>query len=139
MIFQLLKRLEADLWFVLDGVWYGFECRIAESTHDSMVLHLKLSYRHHFKDFVKYFPSFLKDVPDQFSCKLNVYFPKKYSKELKCGSKIVFTTDTMPEITQENLQEVQMRLINLRGISPRHEKNWNNVTSYEFKSGFEHL
>ncbi len=137
MILERLKRLETDVWFSFDGMTYGCQCFIDECTGETMTLHIH--YCPHVKNFYKLLPKFFSKNLKCIRSEVRVYFPKRFSRELNSGQKIILETYKKPIIMQEQLHEIQMKFIDLNGISPKYEQKWKNVLSYEFKSGFEHF
>lgn len=140
MIFELLKHLHADLWFCFDGFCYGCECMINECTKDSMNLVLRPEYIRKCSSVLKQLPLLFQNPSAPLSrAELHVYFPRKFAKELNSSTKIILITGKNPEFRKHGLNGIEIQLINLRGASKQHIQQWDNITSYEFKSGFDNF
>lgn len=139
MIFQLLKQLETDVWFCHEGFYYGFECVIADCSKESINLILKPEYKKYNMVFFKHLPSLLKNSSARMQSELRIYFPPRFAKELNSSRKVTLFTEYAPQIVKHQLNEMQMKFINLQGRSKKHTENWKNITSYEFTSGFDNF
>ena len=137
MILDRLKQLEADVWFSFEGMSYGCQCLIDECTKNSFVFHVH--YTPHVKKFYRILPKFFSKHLKCMRSELRLYIPRRFSRELNSGSKIIFETYKKPIILQEQLHQIQMKFIDLSGTTPKYQQKWKNVLSYEFKSGFEHF
>jgi len=137
MILDRLKRLEVDVWFSYNGMSYGCECLIDECSNDSITVHVK--YCQNLEVFYQILPNFFKSNFKCLQSEIRIYFPSKFAKALNSGQKITLITTSTPIILQEQLHNIQIKFMNLSGISLKHEQKWRNILSYEFKSGFEYL
>jgi len=139
MIFQLLKHLQTDVWFCFDSFSYGCECVIDQCTKDSMNLLLKPRYIRKCNALLKQLPG-LFQLPNNFlRSELHVYFPRKFAKELNSKTKVVLTTKSTPIFQKHGLNGIEIQFINLRGLSKQHVQQWENITNYEFRSGFDNF
>lgn len=139
MIFQLLKQLHVDVWLCFEGFSYGCECVIYECAKDSMSLIIQPEY-------IKKCSVLLRQLSDLFKphqiwshSELHIYFPRKFAKVLNSSTKIILVTDKTPTFQKHGLKGIQIQFINLNGSSKHHIQQWNNITSYEFKSGFDNF